>query len=267
MPEISFENLDKLFRTKANDRTVSEPPTATNPNRTTVAADHLGAEGAQTRPAPIDGAGRLSARNNMRKPYGGHTDDVRTGFVLTSDLWIEEGKAIELHAGPKGVSWTLPLRAQDVEVKAGHARFAQSRGTHGDPKGTFFDFPDCAIQFQAGNILPIHQYENEVSLAYGLSDFYLFFSLLNQPPLIPSGPNEGAHNYIWIFYTSLQFPQVVLRGYFSPEGVSWEDSADNPTTVEWNANFKVHEMTPNIWESQELTDSYMDFMRNTAKTF
>jgi len=282
MPEVNFSQISKLFREKASDRVENIPPGGNNPNatNTTVAADSQGAEGSNTPPQPASvefgrlgqGTNKDPDRQAQRRPYGGtQGGEVRVGFVLTSDLWRQSNRALLLHAGPASVSWSLALRAQDEENKAGHARYTQARnsrhGGHDDPKLTYFDFPRLQFQFQAGNILPIPGYQNEVSLAYGLEDFYKFFELLNQPPLLPSGENEGKHNYTWIFYTSLQFPQVVLKGYFEPEGVSWEDNAENPALLNWNASFIAHEMTPNPWEFSELKDAYREFMRNTIRVF
>lgn len=198
----------------------------------------------------------------MRQAYGGHLDgDSRVGFILTSDLWREQGVALALHAGPASASWSLALRAADEEIKAGHARYAMSRTVHTSRGSgqTFFDFPKVSFQFQAGNLLPINGYQNEVVLPYGLEDFYRFFSLMNQPPMIPSGANEGKHNYVWIFYTSLQLPQATLKGYFDPQGISWEDTPDE-ATVRWNADFLVHDMSPGLWEVNELYSAYTDFM-------
>ena len=210
----------------------------------------------------------------MRSPYGGGLRTERIGFVLTSDQWRQENKALALHAGPASVDWSLALRAANEENKAGHARYAQARtlGTHGaGDDQTWFDFPKVSFQFQAGNMMPIHGFQNEVDLPYGLEDFYNFFDLLNQPPLLASGgedgSKEGAHNYVWIFYTSLQLPQVTLRGYFEPEGISWNDDADNPTMLNWNASFIVHEMSPNLWDLNELVNAYKEFMRDSVQFF
>jgi hypothetical protein len=222
-------------------------------------------------------AASLRARR-MRASYGGNlSGNDRFGFVITSDQWRTEaggGRAIALHAGPNEVQWSLPLRAQEEENKAGHARYAQARHVAGSggrstqASQTFFDFPRADFQFQTGNIMPIPSALGlEQLVPYGLEDFYLFMELLNQPPLIATGPDEGKHNYIWIFYTSLQLPQVVMKGYFDPQGISWSDSSESASAFTWSASFTVHEMTPNLWDRSELVDAYEIFMKDNVKMF
>ena len=294
MPIVSFSNISRLFQEKGSDRVATDG--------SGTAADHLGAEGQNTPPqpsgldkivdntrqrieqgvaeeafkaaqkAPLIGAKIVGER--MRKPYGGGLFTERTGFVLTSDQWRQENKALALHAGPNAVDWSLALRASDEENKAGHARYAQARtfGHHGTGDNqTWFDFPKVSFTFQAGNMMPIQKFGNEVGLPFGLRDFYAFFDLLNQPPILAKsgqdGSKEGAHNYVWVFYTSLQLPQVVLRGYFEPDGVSWNDNAEDPTMLNWTASMVVHEMSPNLWEHDELVNSYKEFMRETTTFF
>jgi hypothetical protein len=179
-------------------------------------------------------------------------------------LWSEQNRALVLHAGPSDANWSLAVRAADEEIKAGHVRCAQARRSaygHGS-RSTFLDFPKVSFTFQAGNILPIYGTLNEVTVPYGLEDFYAMMELLDQPPLIPSGPNEGKHNYVWIYYTSLILPQAVLKGYFEPGGLSWDDAAEAPTTLMWPMEFIVHEMSPEFGITSDLVDAYTSFMRD-----
>lgn len=292
MPQVDFSDISRLFQEKGSDRV--------SPGDPGIAANHLAETAANTPPQPssldrvvsstkkrvnsiateeafriqqnIPYLGQNIVGERMRKPYAGGLQQERVGFVLTSDLWRENNKALALHAGPSSVEWSLALRAQDEEIKGGHARYAQARnahahGAHGGEDLTWFDLPRVSFQFQAGNLMPIPGIQNEVGIPYGLQDFYLFLELLNQPPLLPSGQNEGKHNYVWVFYTSLQFPQVVLRGYFEPEGVSWSDNADEPTDLKWSASFVVHQMSPNIWDSGEVFNAYKEFMRDAVTFF
>lgn len=203
-------------------------------------------------------------RDGTRKPYGGvfkNGATERTGFRLTSDLWIQEGKMLVLHAGPSEAAWTLPLRASDEETQSGHARYAQARRSGAaEGSGVYVDTPSVQLTFQTGNIIPLTGPSPQKKMVpYGLDDFYAFISLINQPPLIPSGKHEGSHNYTWIFYTSLMYPAMVLKGYFLPEGLSWSDSADNPAGFSWSAQFQTHESPLNIWEYDALVSAYQTF--------
>lgn len=277
MPEFSLSAIRSLLQQKGADRLeiAIDPRTGA---KTAQSVDQRGQAGTNQSPTTtLTTFGRRDFEAEavrMRQPYGGSLGgDARVGFVLTSDIWRKEpggGRAITLHAGPQEVTWTLPMRASEEENKAGHARYAQPRyaGTHGgSPTRTFYDLPRVEFTFQTGNILPIPLVLDEVQIPYGLDDFYLFLELLNQPPLVDQGDDEGKHNYVWIFYTSLQFPQVVLKGYFDPAGVSWTDVAEQPTSFTWSASFVVHEMTPNLWERDELRSAYTAFMSDNIKLY
>lgn len=201
-------------------------------------------------------------RDKGRLPYGGHfKSSERFGFQITSDLWVKDGLLLQLHAGPSEASWTLPLRASEEEVQSGHARYAQARkARQGDV--AYFDTPTISFTFQSGNIIPLPQTTVESmkkKTPYGLEDFYFFLQLVNQPPLIPSGPDEGKHNYTWVRYTSLMFPSLLLKGYFAPDGVSFSDAADSPAGFQWTASFKVHEMSTDIWKGAQMVMDYSDF--------
>lgn len=266
MPITDFARVSRFFEVKTSSNTEVEPPVVGGRSTKTVtAAPRLGASASQTPPQPVDPA--TSDRNDGRKPYGGQTNGTeRVGTVLTSDLWREQNRALTLHAGPSDANWTLGLRSTDEEIAAGHVRFAHARQATGSrgSRSTFLDFPKVSFTFQAGNILPLFRELNEASVPYGLEDFYAMTELLDQPPLIPSGPNEGKHNYVWIFYTSLILPQAVLRGYFEPGGMSWNDDAEAPTTLTWPMEFIVHEMSPGFGLTSDLVDAYTSFMRNAT---
>lgn len=278
MPLVNFASVATLFRQQGSDR-IQKTPTSNGGTQVSPASQFTKGEGSQTAPGlaaqfqniaqQIAASGNGSSASTtvdaikMRGAYAGGLQDTRVGFVLTSDQWIQEGKALALHAGPASAEWSVSLRAADEEIKAGHARYAQPRnyvsGNKNTGGNTYFDFPRVTFQFQAGNILPIKGFNNEAIIPYGLQDFYLFFELLNQPPILATGAREGAHNLVWIFYTSLQFPQVTLKGYFDPEGVNWEDGTEE-ATIRWTSNFTVYDMSPSFWESTELIDSYNEFM-------
>ena len=286
MPITSFSSINNFFSEKSYDNVGTAPPGtygAARERYTSIAKDSANTEARNLVSRPVSyatdarnaardvaGGNATSAfdKSKMRLPYAGNLGgSSREGFILTSDQWIAENKALVLHAGPNSVSWNMALRAQDEENKAGHARYAQARFGKDSATPVFFDFPKLTFQFQSGNIMPIPGFMNEHSMAHGHKDFYHFFELMNQPPIIASGEKEGKHNYTWIFYTSLQFPKLVLQGYFEPEGVSWEDTAEAATAINWNASFIAHEMTPNLWEYSELEDAYREYMRSNVKLF
>ena len=273
--------LETLFQGNNSVREANAQPTSTKRATTklTTTEKHIDGTGNGLQPgASQSRASFISA--TMRGPYANSLGKERRGFVLTSDLWISQNKALMLHAGPSEVAWTLGLRASTEDIKDGRAHYMQSRSSAAGR--TYFNLPTAAFTFQTGNILPIPisvtagtsgpanpvqdpqtgkvvEGPQAVAIPYGLQDFYYFMDLVNQDPLIPSGPNEGAHNYLWVFYTSRQFPQIVLKGFIEPEGVSWSDSAEAPNSFTWSASMAVYESAPEIWNAGATLQSYTDF--------
>jgi hypothetical protein len=214
-----------------------------------------------------------------RSPYAGGLAFDRKAFILTSDLWQRDGvdstskkrepAALLLHAGPSEAQWSVAIRASTEDTKGGRAHYMQSRPL-GGPRQTYFNLPTVTFTFQTGNILPIPLESVKqtsdtgqvvpvkgVAVPYGLQDFYYFMQLINQPPIMPSGQNEGKHNYLWVYYSSLQFPNIVLKGFIEPEGVSWSDTADAPNSFTWSATMAVYESSPDITNTELLIKDYL----------
>jgi hypothetical protein len=212
-----------------------------------------------------------------RSPYAGGLAFDRKSFILTSDLWQRDSKALLLHAGPSEAQWSVAIRASTEDTKGGRAHYMQSRPLE-EGKYTYFNLPSVSFTFQTGNILPIpleaaakpllesiaafgsnsNVPTKGTAVPYGLQDFYYFMQLINQPPIMPSGQNEGKHNYLWVYYSSLQFPNIVLKGFIEPEGVSWSDAADAPNSFTWSATMAVYESSPDITETDLLVEEYLD---------
>lgn len=230
------------------------------------------------------GTTSVTEDTKLRGPYAGGpitgpgAGQERNAFVLTSDLWQSDSiaKKLVLHAGPSEVQWSIPLRSSTEDTKGGRAHYMQSRPRGGN-KRTYFNLPTAAFTFQTGNILPMAITGTETTLnngvktdekklagfqvPFGLQDFYYFLELINQPPIVPSGTSEGKHNYIWVYYSSLQFPKIVLKGYFEPDGVSWTDSAEAPNSFTWSASMAVYESTPELEEPLEQINGYLDSIK------
>lgn len=148
------------------------------------------------------------------------------------------------YINPSNAQWSLGTRTANDKVLGGAIH-------HNYPKlnsdETYFDQPIIQIAFQTGNITPYGHQDDSVkaasqqSLPQGLGNFYDFLSILDSPNTI----NNNEPNYVNINYVSSIFPNILLRGFFTPEGVTWTDSSDNPYTVMgWGANFEVFETIP-----------------------
>lgn len=257
MPLTTYGSVKSFF---VQDLRPTESSILNQPGRTESQLSRFQSE----RQVGVSAINSQDSVRRLRGPYANSLQKERRGFILTSDLWMLEDKALVLHAGPAEVQWTIPMRASSEDIKGGRAHYAQSRETYGSSK-TYFNLPTVQFTFQTGNILPIAVDNTVAETPYGLQDFYYFMQLVNQDPLIPEvesargSDREGSHNYIWVFYTSLQFPQLVLRGYIEPEGLSWTDSAEAPNSFTWSAGMAVYSSTPEFWEADDLLSAYADF--------
>lgn len=222
-----------------------------------------------------------------RRRFGGSAppDSVAHRWVLTSDEWISQDRALMLHVGPSEAQWTFPLRASEVETSTGKVRFSSKRVT--EHSSTRFDLPTVSLSFQGGNAMPIYDTsrpasvslpdgrvlsaqpgvaEEPIAMADGLQDFYLFLELIGQAPRIAQpGSLRGRMNHTWIFYTSTKFPAIVLRGFFSPGGPTMTDSAEDVSGLTWSHEFVVHDSSPEIGKARLMMSQWRAAMlRKTA---
>lgn len=156
---------------------------------------------------------------------------------------------MQFWVNPSECSWQVPLRSAITKTHGGAVhheiqqldRFTLSSFTR-------FDLPVLNISFQAG-IITAGGY-NDIGngdlpniTPHGITNFYDFLSLLDQPNLTP----DGQPNYVNINYVSpVHGARVIwLRGFFSDDGVSWTESAENPNTItNWGASFLVCSSSP-----------------------
>jgi hypothetical protein len=92
--------------------------------------------------------------------------------------------------------------------------------------------------------------EREPAVPPGLDNFYEFLSLVDEQKIL----DGGDINFVYIVYNSRIFPSITLAGLFTPEGVSWTDSSDDPNQVNsWTANFTVYDSFPKLHDLNALT--------------
>lgn len=87
----------------------------------------------------------------------------------------------------------------------------------------------------------------------GLANFYDFLDLMNEQRIIddPKSPSFGRVNLIYLMYHSRIFPDMVLAGVFTPDGMSWTDSSADPNQVDaWSVSFTVYHTYPELTASQ-----------------
>jgi hypothetical protein len=213
----------------------------------------------------------------------------RNPFILTCQQWIEEERYIIAAVNPSEIQWRLPQRAAAQKTRVGEiVHYWRDRF-----RGTFFDEPQLSIQFQSGNIMPMRtkplvrtgqrqqvvrtakpladgtRYEQEevinvpivgpdqedVRVPPGLDNFYEFLQLVDEQKIL----DNGDINYVYIIYNSRIFPNITLAGLFTPEGVSWSDSAGEPNQLNgWSATFTVYDSYPRLNDKSGLVRVFED---------
>lgn len=198
--------------------------------------------------------------------FGRHYPDERLPTIITTAAHLLENRddqterrVINCWANPSGVDWMASRREALQKVKAGSIRYswrrrgrAKGTGTNGTgttPKReTYYDEPTVRFTFQSGNILAVPGSINERDVPPGLDDFYLFLGLLNEQKLL----EDGRENWHIVIHTSPVFPTIFLKGWFTPDGVTWAESAESGFGLQWSATMEVHQTVPAIHDPSAL---------------
>jgi hypothetical protein len=235
--------------------------------------------GAGTEKVQTD-SGALDTNNNR----------VRTPFVMTCQEWLSQTspRYIIAAVNPSEISWRLPQRAAAQKTRIGEiVHYWRDRF-----RNTFFDEPQLSITFQSGNIMPMRtkplvttgifnrqvryvqpirridgvpvqnpdQFvevpklgpdptEQTPQVPPGLKNFYEFLELIDTQKILDS----GDVNLVYLIYNSRIFPNMTLAGLFTPDGVSWTDSATDPNQVtSWSATFTVYDSFPRLNDNAAL---------------
>lgn len=179
-----------------------------------------------------------------------------TPLIMTTESFAAQGRYIIFWVGPRSVQWRFPMRAAQQQTRSGTILHTWRNAS----RSTFFDEPEVTFTFQAGNIMPV-RFErprdrvlggNITALPAGLFDFYEFFDLLNEEKIL----SDGRPNFVFIAYHSLVYPEIFLRGFFTPDGVSFSEDAQNPAELTWDATFKVRSTSPPFYNSSQLLASW-----------
>lgn len=185
----------------------------------------------------------------------------RSSWIVSTTKWLRHGRFIALYVNPSETSWSLPRRETMVKTKAGLVRNVWRNRF----RRSYYDEFTINITFQSGNIIPGQPYgpfeDKDSRLAVpsvpsGLSNFYQFMEMLDQEALI--GTEENRHI---IYYRSRVFPQMYMEGYFSPEPMSFTDSAMNGNTVQWTHTFNVYRTSPRINSAEDMSRVYWSWVR------
>lgn len=202
-----------------------------------------------------------SSQENLQQfdlSYRGKSAGQRVAFRMTTT--DKPAGAIYFWVNPAQCQWRVATRTHIEKIQGGvvHHEFASMGIGHQVPQ--VIDQPVINFSFQSGLISPNGTNDGnnfddiEDSVPQGLGNFYDFVELLNQPN-VTSG---GFPNYVLIDYVSLMFPSLHLEGFFTEEGVQWDDSSDNPNHIgNWGASFMVFASQPDITQSEDLKNIWI----------
>lgn len=208
----------------------------------------------QRKRAGTEGAG--GSRTSLEKQHR-HTqalDTRRWSMARESKILLSESKNsadafLQFWVNPNECSWQVGLRSAVAKTAGGAVHHEiQQLDRFKLANFTRFDLPTLNISFQAGITTPggynhIDNGDIPNIMPHGLANFYDFLDLLDQP----NTTDQGLPNYVNIMYVSPMHGDkgIWLRGFFTEDGVSWKDSADNPNTINsWTASFIVCSSNP-----------------------
>lgn len=167
-------------------------------------------------------------------------------------------QAIILHINPSEAQFGQGIRGAESKNKSGTVLY-----TWRDPKRkTFFDEPTVTLTFHTGNMLPF-TYMGGVSnpssadwaqkpIPRGLANYYRFMEILDDRKILP----DGRPNFVYITHSSRLYPKLTLVGFFTPEGVQIQETAQEPNQISWSATLNCRFTYPHLSDSRSLIDAY-----------
>jgi hypothetical protein len=220
-------------------------------------------------------AGLGTERGSVGSKYNKQNQDrflktKRLPFLIGRESSKDIKNYLYFYVNPSQCSWKVGLRSTIEKVAGGaiHHEWPTS-GIGIQSPDVLIDHPIISFSFQSGAIYPgAHEELTEANanqppirqVPEGLGNFYDFLDILGQSNLMAG----GKPNYVNIAYTSNIFPSIWLQGFFTEEGVNWDDSADNPNQVgNWGASFMVFNSTPSLHSAEEMKNHFQSYGFNS----
>lgn len=190
----------------------------------------------------------------------GDNTPARIPLLMTTEVMARQNRYLSFWVSPENVQWQFRLRGSLQETRGGWIQHYWKDNR----RNTFFDEPEVTFTFQSGNIMPVRVTtarnpvtnaisQTQVSLPTGLLNLYEFMELLDQPKVM----SDGRNNYVYILYSSLVFPKIVLHGFFTPDaGTGFSEGAQDNAEVKWTGTFKVAGTYPSFNSANQLTRTW-----------
>jgi len=195
----------------------------------------------------------LWTEDDNRSTLAGPPDNGTEGGVQSQQVNL-----LRFWVNPAECQWRVGMRTQIEPIQGGAIHHQWDSVGIGAQNRSKMDQPMLSFTFQSGLILPNGTNDSgrdgdEPVVAPGLANFYDFLQLLSQNTVRAN----GQPNYVNIAYVSSVFPSLLLKGFFTPEGVQWTDSSDNPYMVNsWSASFVVFRSDPDITNAALLKETF-----------
>lgn len=188
----------------------------------------------------------------------------KQGMVWMHGGYRQAPRFMYMTFNPSQVSIQQGLRVADSKTKSGTVQYFWE-----DPqRRTFFDEPKVTFHFQSGNISPftyladVQKLTGKITaedlrqqpIPSGLADFYDFLTLLDEDRIAL----DGRPNYCHIAISSNKFRNLSLVGFWDPEGVSIDDTAEEPNQLNWQCTMTVRSTYPELFNSQALKQMFFD---------
>lgn len=168
-------------------------------------------------------------------------------------------------------SFRLGVRAAETKVASGTILYVwPDRKRRIASRKSHLDEISVGLTFQSGNIIPQESIKIlpsrgaqgvrtmvEFNPPPGIQNFYDFIALMDEDKIMP----DGSPNFVVIEYRSNVFPQLEMHGFFTPDGISWDENAENPNQVTWQVTFNCRRTVPAINDARALATFYTSLLR------
>lgn len=182
----------------------------------------------------------------------------RIPMIMTTEVMAHQDRYLMFWAGPESVQWHFRQRGTLQDTRGGVIQhyFKDHR------RNTYFDEPEVQFNFQSGNLMPVRMTKGPldkngntdtvVAIPFGLLNLYEFMELLDEKKAIA----DGRANYVYILYSSNIFPRIILRGFFTPDGLSFSESSTENNEVKWSSTFRVVGTYPKFNSAFTLAENW-----------
>jgi len=187
----------------------------------------------------------------------GRKDGVGDNYPDYSPSAGSEWNIIYAALSPSEVSYQFALRGQLEKCGGGEVlHMFEADEERAESLGRYLDEPKITYTLTTGNCLPVSTADGDIAIPAGLDAYFALIELLLEDPrLLP----DGRSNDIIIIQSSVVFPQLTIEGKVDPAGISFVESAENPTEIRGvQFTVSVKRITPRVTNHAALRAQFED---------